>query len=180
MVGSRTDVRLTCALLGSATTAPAVSRILQILRAQPHWATTACLLTNLAEWLATNPSPIDYERRRQLPVEDLLPEPSWRRICRDTATAVGDSVTLSLHRCWLYERITGSPARCSPHAIDTRMFYGRLANLAGSLSAELAAAVEEYGLEFLSRHGLGHEPLQWQPPSETLRASPSHEQLAVN
>jgi hypothetical protein len=87
---------------------------------------------------------------------------------------------VSLHRCWLYERITGSPARCSPHAIDTRMFYGRLANLAGSLSAELAAALEEYGLEFLSRHGLGHEPLQWQPPSETRGASPSHEQLAIN
>lgn len=168
MVGLRIDVRVVCALLGSATRAPAVSRILQLLCAQSDWATTACVLTDLAEWLETNPSPIDYERRRRLPVEDLLPEPSWRRICRDTATAGGDSATLALHRCWLYERVTGSPARCSPYAIDTRRFYGKLADLEESLTPELSAGLEAYGLEFLSRHELGHEPLQWQPPSEIL------------
>lgn len=180
MVGSRIDVRLACALLGSATRAPAVSRILQILRAQPDWVTTARMLTNLAEWLEMNLSPIDYERRRRLPVEHLLPEPSWRHICRDTASARGDSTTHSLRRCWLYERITGSPARCSPYAIDTRKFYSELADLAGSMTPELAAALDASGLEFLSRHGLGHEPLQWQPPSETFGASAPHRQPSIS
>ena len=180
MVGSRIDMRLACALLGSAITPPAVSRILHILRAQPGWATTASMLTNLAEWLESNPSPIDYKRRRQLPVEDLLPEPLWRRVCHYTATTAIDSATLSLHRCWLYERITGSPARCSPHTIDTRKFYAGLADLSESLSPELIEALETYGNEFLSRHGLGHEPLHWQPPSKTLAASTPQKQPYIN
>ncbi|MGC7251493.1 hypothetical protein RBA00_20950, partial [Mycobacteroides abscessus subsp. massiliense] len=46
------------------------------------WPNIAEALTRLAEYLVAQPSPIDYQRRRELSYEALLPPPRWSEICK--------------------------------------------------------------------------------------------------
>lgn len=168
VTGSRIPVPTACALLGSVTNAPAVSRVLQMLYARADWSVLAETLIDLADQLDASPGPIDYHRRRAIPYAHLLPHSQWRTICRDTATPVGRAVKARLHRCWLYQRITGSPARRCPHAVQSRVFAAALADLPRTLSPELVRALDESARELLTVHGLEHEPLQWHPPNDLL------------
>ena len=74
LVSARRTLRDVIASLGSATTAPAVSRVLQALRAGHRWPAMLAALTGLAETLDRGACPIDYARRRALPFEEFLSE----------------------------------------------------------------------------------------------------------
>lgn len=155
-----------CACLGMTTTPKAASRALQALGARPDWAATTDMLTRVADVLAEHPAPIDYERRRHLPMSDLLPAPSWHDVCRRLGIKTGRATKLRLIRCWLYERITGSPGRTCPHASDTGAFRALLADLPRTLYPELVAALDAAARRFLDDQELGHEPLRWSPPQD--------------
>lgn len=155
-----------CACLGMATTPKAASRALQALGARPDWAATTDMLTRVADTLAEHPAPIDYERRRHLPTGDLLPESSWHDICRRLGLRPGRVVKHRLIRCWLYERITGSPGRMCLHAIDTGPFRALLADLPRTLYPELVSALDAAARQFLDDNGAGDEPLLWSPPHD--------------
>jgi hypothetical protein len=152
-----------CALLGESTKSQAVSRVLQKLYARPGWDSYAATLIGLNETLSATAGPIDYERRRALDYTGLLLDEQWHIICRDIATPIGRSTKARLHRCWLFERITGSPARSCPHAIDDPRFFAALADLPRTLSPELVAALDDVGRDFLVQHGVADEPLMWIP-----------------
>jgi hypothetical protein len=155
-----------CSCLGMATTPKATSRALQALGARPDWGATTDMLTRMADLLAEHPAPIDYDRRRHLPVGDLLPEPSWHDICRRLGIRPGRAAKHRLIRCWLYERITGSPGRMCPHATNTGPFRAILADLPRTLHPELVSALDATARRFLDDQGLGHEPLRWSPPQD--------------
>ncbi|MDP9115765.1 MAG: hypothetical protein M3O28_00550, partial [Actinomycetota bacterium] len=166
-----------CACLGMATTPKAASRALQALGARPDWAATTDMLTRVADTLAEHPAPIDYERRRRLPMGDLLPESSWHDICRRLGLRPGRVVKHRLIRCWLYERIAGSPGRMFLHAIDTGPFRAMLADLPRTLYPELVSALDAAARRFLDDQDLGHEPLRWSPPQDAAPAWTSRRPL---
>jgi hypothetical protein len=163
VVGSDLDLAQACAELGSVSSPPDVTRVLQVLRAHPDGRDSLAVVTDLADQLEERCCPIDYQRRRRLSFLDLLPESQWQQVCRATATPVGRSVKMVLHRCWLYERLTGSPAQEGPFAFDSPKFRSALAELPRTLTPDLVGALDGAGRMFLDSHGLGHEPLRWQP-----------------
>lgn len=166
-VGAPIDLNAACALLGSVT-GYAVSRVLAALWRQNDWATTACLLIDLADALGGGLSPIDYHQRRHLPLPDLLPERQWLQFCRTTHTPVNDPHRAQLCRWWLYERLTGSPARQHPQANESQKFWRTFATLPVTLTPLEVSALDECGRAVLDRHGMGDEPLRWQPPADAL------------
>lgn len=162
LVGSRTPVPAACALLGSATHERAVSRVLQRLRARVDWEQLMASLIALQGQLDAV-VPIDYARRRALDYSGLLSPESWRAICRDLAVPVGRLTRARLHRCWLYERLTGSPAIPLAPGRGDPPFRALLADLPRRLTPELVAALDDVGREFLTRQGMRDEPLIWYP-----------------
>lgn len=162
LVGSRTPVPAGCTLLGSITHERAVSRILQRVGAQADWDQSVLGLIALRDQLDAN-IPIDYARRRALDYSDLLPPESWRDICADLAIPVGRSTRARLHRYWLYERLTGSPAVALAPGRGDPAFRALLADLPRTLSPDLIAVLDDVGREFLVRHDVRDEPVTWGP-----------------
>lgn len=174
IVGSRVPIAQACARLGAVTDVRAVSRVLQALCGRPEWNSRAASLAGLAAQLLSEPGLINYRRRRELCSADLLPDARWREICRDTATPVGRAVKARLHRCWLHQRLTGSPGRASPHAVPGPAFAAALADLPRSLSPELMQALDAAGGEWLTTHGIIDEPLLWHPAvPDSLKNTPT-------
>ncbi|MET0996444.1 MAG: TniQ family protein [Mycobacterium sp.] len=162
LVGSRMPVPAACALFGSTTHERAVSRVLQRLYARADWEQCVASLLALRDSLEAA-APIDYARRRGLDYADLLPTEQWHDICHDLAVPAGRSTKARLHRCWLYERVTGSPAITRSPGRGDPPFRAALADLPRTLSPELFAALDDAGHEFLVRHDVRDEPLTWCP-----------------
>lgn len=101
-------------------------------------------------------------------MSNLLPESLWHRICRDLGIKPGHAVRLRLVRCWLCERITGSPGRLCEYAMDTREFRAKLADLPRTQYPELVSALDDAARRFLDDNGLEHEPLRWSPPEDAV------------
>lgn len=154
--------------LDNVTTGKQASRVLQALAARPDWPETAMMLGEMADLLTEHPAPIDYERRRHLSTDTLLPEALWHTICRDIGFTPGSGLRIRFIRCWLYERIIGSPARLCSDAVNTGAFRAFVADVPRVLYPEVVAALDDAAREFLDDHGLGDEPLRWSPPAHAL------------
>jgi hypothetical protein len=157
-----------CRFCGKVTTPPAVSRVLQALAARSNWQPTTVMAAALANHLIEHPAPIDYQRRRLLPTRDLLSDAQWRSICRDVDVSPGHGVRVRLVRCWLYERIIGSPGRLCEHAPRTGEFRAKLADLPRTMFPDLVAALDDVARRFLDDHGLAGEPVRWSPPDDAV------------
>lgn len=157
-----------CRSLDQVTTAKQASRVLQALAARPDWPATTVMLGEMADLLTAHPAPIDYTRRRHLPVDDLLPDSQWHSICREVGLKPGSGPRARVFRCWLYERITGSPSRLCTHAEDNSEFRSFLADVPRILYPALVAALDDAARQFLDNHGQGDEPLRWTPPQDAL------------
>jgi transposase-like protein len=166
LVGTRITLSQAAASLGSVTTAQSVSRVLQAMHRDDRWPDMLTALTRLAEHLDAGNCPIDYATRRDLPFASFLPEEQWRQICLDTATPVGRAIRIRLVRCWVFERAIGSPARHCTSAIDDPGFRSKLRALPLWLTPPLASSLDHSLRRFLESHGLGGEPLTWQPDDQ--------------
>lgn len=162
LVGSRTPLPTACSSLGSATHERAVSRVLQRLRARADWEDLMAGLIALQDQLQEG-VPVDCARRRALDYANLLPTDQWRTICVDLAMPAGRSMRARLHRSWLYERLTGSPASALTPGRGDPAFRALLADLPRTLTPALVAALDDVGREFLMRQGVHDEPLRWRP-----------------
>ena len=170
LVSARRTLPQVIASLGSATTAPAMSRVLQALHADHRWPAMLAALTGLAETLDSGTCPIDYARRRALPFEEFLPDPQWREVCWDTATPTGRALRVRLVRCWMFERVIGSPVRDCCHALDTAEFRSKVKTLPLTLTPATVARLDHAATEFLQHHNVYDEPLRWQPNSGLFSA----------
>ena len=170
LVSARRTLPQVIASLGSATTAPAMSRVLQALHADHRWPAMLAALTGLAETLDSGTCPIDYARRRALPFEEFLPDLQWREVCWDTATPTGRALRVRLVRCWMFERVIGSPVRDCCHALDTAEFRSKVKTLPLTLTPATVARLDHAAAEFLQQHNVYDEPLRWQPNSGLFSA----------
>ncbi|WP_253842852.1 hypothetical protein [Mycobacterium colombiense] len=168
VVGTPTTLGEACSLLGSITSAASVSRVLQALRNNDHlWCDVGTVLGAVADTLDAGACPIDYHRRRSIPFAKFLTDDNWRDICCDTATPVGRTIKLRLVRSWMYQQLTGSPARLSFDPVS-RGYRFKLANLVRSLTPELVTRLEMAAREFLIGQGCGDEPLRWYPSQQVI------------
>lgn len=153
------------ALVGGVISGSGATRVLHALFLRDDWTEIATMVTGLTDYLEDHPAPIDYERRRRLPTDGLLPEPVWRDISRRFGVSEGRGRRLLLMRCWLYERIVGSPGRTCPHAVDDKQFRSTLNDLPRRLFPELVEALDDVARQYLDAHGMDHEPVVWTPPN---------------
>jgi hypothetical protein len=165
LVGNRGTLADVADGLGS-TTHRSVSRVLQHLHANPRWPDMLRALTTLAVELDQGLCPIDYQRRRALPLEDFLPREEWHEVCRGTDLAPGRSMRIRLVRCWMFERISGTPARQCGSAWNHPEFRTKLSSLPKLLSPSVVSRLDESASAFLTEHGVCGEPLTWQPGDE--------------
>jgi hypothetical protein len=170
LVRARRTLPYVIASLGSATTAPAVSRVLQALRADHRWPAMLAALTGLADTLDSGTCPIDYARRRALPFEEFLSDLQWREVCWDTATPTGRALRVRLVRCWMFERVIGSPVRDCCHALGSAEFRSKVKTLPLTLTPAAVARLDHAATEFLHHHNVHDEPLRWQPNSGLFSA----------
>ncbi|WP_255506077.1 TniQ family protein [Mycolicibacterium sp. 018/SC-01/001] len=177
LVGSRTPAPTACALLGLATHERSVSRVLQRLRARTDWEQLMASLIGLRDQLEAG-VPVDYARRRALDYAGLLPIDQWRAICVEVAMPAGRSMRARLHRGWLYERLSGSPAVALAPGRGDSAFRASLADLPRTLTPALVAALDDAGREFLRSQGVRDEPLRWRPDLCDVLAGSAYYQRA--
>ncbi|MGW0163107.1 TniQ family protein [Mycobacterium sp. NPDC003323] len=163
LVGNEISLEQACARLGNPYPTRSVTRALQHLHTQPMWPHCLATLARLADTMERTPPPIDYARRRRLPYQELLPEGLWHDICWQQGILAGRGVKVRVYRCWLFERLTGSPAILCPDALDSAKFASTLAELPRQLTPTLGAALDHAARMFLDEQGLHHEPVSWQP-----------------
>ena len=143
------------------------SRILQLLAADPHWPQIFTGITRISDYLDSHNAPIDYQRRRELCYEDLLPDEAWSLLFRPTGTLAGTREA-AIARSVLFERISGLPASRAPFAVSSDAFRASVASFPALLTPELAAGLHDAAQDFLDRHGIRDEPVSWHPPVTLL------------
>lgn len=168
LVDSRLNLDEAARVIGNPIDGHAVSRVLQLLEKQDQWRSIRAALIRMADYLADNDVPIDYQRRRRADYTMLLPDKVWAQICRDTATPGPQPVRARIARCFLFERLSGQPATASPSALDDSAFRTKTADFSRHLTPELAQALNEHADEFLADQGIDGEPVTWQPPKGVL------------
>ncbi|GFG71486.1 TniQ family protein [Mycolicibacter senuensis] len=163
------DTKTTLGALARSISSPlddhAVSRVLQLLNNHPDWTDISKAIHALAEHLTETAVPIDYARRRGLSYDDLLPDNTWLRICRETGTTGRGSARAQVARYYLQERISGtsiSSASISP-ALRTK-----IADFPYYLTPDLADALDEEARAFLAGQGVRREPVHYQPTTDFL------------
>jgi hypothetical protein len=170
LVGTDMSVTEAISHLGSATRAPTVTARLDQISGQAHWPHVCAALMRLSAYLDRHPVPIDYARRRQLDYAGLMSETEWRRVCRDTHTQQGAVAKAHAARSYLFEMISGCPARQLRNNGSDRssaVVPSRASDFALSLTPQLAARLHTAGQNFLARHCID-EPLTWHPPLRLL------------
>ena len=90
-----------------------LTRITDGLRGLPHWSSITTALLRLHEHLQANPPPIDYQRRRTLNYDKLLPEAQWTHLVADEGFRSAPT-TATAARLWLTEQLSGAPVHENP------------------------------------------------------------------
>lgn len=170
LAGNPMDLDEVATMLGSATDGRTISRILQLLAADQHWDAIAAAVTRLAAYLDENEVPVDYQRRRRLDYNELLPRPEWLDLCRRTSLSPGQGRRVKVVRCILFARISGLPAEAAPEwgTTDQAYFRAETARFAAVRTPEFATALDGYARDFLARHRVRGEPVTWHPPVSLL------------
>lgn len=168
LVNSRLNLDEAAGVLASPIEGHAVSRVLQLLEKQHQWSSMRAALIRMADYLADNDIPIDYQRRRRADYVMLLPDKVWAQICRDTATPGPQPVRARIARCFLFERLSGQLANMSPSALDDSAFRTKTADFPRHLTPELTQALNEHAHDFLADQGIDGEPVAWHPPKGVL------------
>lgn len=168
LVNNRLNLEEAAGVLASPIEGHAVSRVLQLLEKQDQWSSIRAALIRMADYLADNDIPIDYQRRRRADYTMLLPHKVWAQICRDTATPGPRSVRAWIGCCFLFERLSGQPASTSPAALDDSAFRTKVADFPRHLTPELAQALNEHAHDFFVDQGIDGEPVAWHPPRGVL------------
>ena len=141
------------------------SYVAALLRKDPLWTNIAEALTRLADYLAVQPCPINYARRRQVTYRKLLPDNEWQPIF--DATDFGQlncARTGQLIRTWLFQRVSTLPAQMAPFTGGSAAPADRHSEPIELLGPPIVSQLDEIVLRFLKQHNIFDEAVAWSPP----------------
>ena len=136
-------------------------RIAALLKRHALWANVAVALTRLLDYLAEQPPPIDYARRRRLDYRKMLSDNEWAPIFGATDFGCLDRAhTGQQIRTWLFERVSTLPAALAPGTgkLDRKREAVEL------LAPPISGRLDQIALQFLKQRRVIDEPLTWSPP----------------
>lgn len=168
LVGTRLRLQQAADLVSPGMPGQDVSRVLQWIQSNATWEPVCAALTHCADLLADGNGSIDYRRRRQLDYSNLLPDEKWLDICRQVGTTFQTRRMALTARCFVFEQLSGLPARAAPFASDSWEFRNRVADFPKYLTPELDAVIRHDAEEFLATHHIVDEPAVWHPPTDVL------------
>lgn len=119
-------------------------------------------LLRLASYLDEHPAPIDYERRRRLSLDELLPLATWQAIVLGLPMSGNAPATA---RLYLAYRVTGS---LPEHTQRGGRGYFLIQNFIASTPAGVLDLLDERANAFLAENAVA-EPLCWEPPTILLK-----------
>jgi len=164
-VGTPISLGMAANLLGRVTDSLTISRVLQLLRGDPHWEQIHTALDRLATHLDTYDVPIDYQRRRELDYCELLADEQWLELCADALLLPGRGRRRQVAHTLLFHRISGQPLEAAPRYVhQNRAFAAEVAELATLCTPEFTHALDAVARAFLADQGITDEPIVWQPP----------------
>lgn len=164
IVGTRMPVDEACRLLGGHVTAIQHHAFLRDMRTNLWWPNFAEAIIGLTDYLLLNGSPINYQRRRDLSYEKLLPIDRWADICAHAGLAIAVERSWQLTRSWLFERVSGQPGYASPFPSGLRRADFYRARLVEGFTADVMAMLDGEATRFLHCHRIFDEPVWWSPP----------------
>jgi hypothetical protein len=131
------------------------------LRAHPDWDAIITALLRLHEYLQAHPPPIDYQRRRAMNYEDLLPEAQWMDLVAEQGLRTSPA-TATAARLWFIEQLSGAPIRIKRDVPPCRgVCTDRMRT---TLTPQLVDNLHAVAVEFLKAHDVVGEPPTWAPP----------------
>lgn len=156
--------------LGSPIAPLTVSMVTRRLLRQESWSDLALALTRLADHLDARPMAIDYNRRRTLDYDHLLPDHQWHKIL--TRTAAPDQL-MQLHliaRSGLVRRLSGTHHALPPprDPAPNAQLRSQQAQFRRLTPPETLAELEREAESFLAGQGITNEPVAWSPPTQLL------------
>ena len=165
MVGNDIKVEEAMELLVCRQSIQGVTRALRLIGESRHWPDIRLAINRVSDYLHRNGSPIDYQRRREMSLEGLLPQEDWNEICRLTGTR-NDGCAIA--RWYLAERISGKQVPLSSGRVGESKDYPSSLRFPLRLTPELRDALMGYADQFLATRGIDGEPPEWRPPAELL------------
>jgi AraC-like DNA-binding protein len=168
LVGTRLRLQQAADLVSPGMPGQDVSRVLQWMQTNASWDAVRAALTHCADQLADGDACIDYHRRRKLDYKNVLPDDEWASICRQAGVAAPTRRMALTARGFVFEQLSGQPARAAPFAVDSWEFRNRVADFPKHLTPELDAAIRHHAEEFLAAHHICGEPTVWHPPTGVL------------
>lgn len=127
---------------------------------QPGRDQAVVILQQLADYLDSNPAPIDYNRRRRMSLAGLLSEPDWHDLARAAGSEAGPA---NAARLYLAYRLTGSLPEAGSDG--RRSSYYTLQNFLATTPPSVLDGLDDHARGFLAARGV-REPLSWEPPIE--------------
>lgn len=132
-------------------------------------------ISELATLLRFSPAPINWARRLDLAWWTLLPDKHWRLLAESVGENPGHTAKLLRVRRYMYLRATGTGTRDLPHRWQIERSTHDAADYTEfltTMSAELAAAIDDYLAVWLKMRGDSQEP-------RGLSGTPSDEDAPV-
>jgi hypothetical protein len=127
------------------------------------WPQFAAALTQLDAYLAAQPPPIDYQRRRELNYRELLSSEQWQELCERAAVRIRTPWLADTAREWLSERLSAAPASARGETAEGKFIDYFLLTMTPELKTEL----DSHAADFLRQRDID-EPAVWSPPLAIL------------
>lgn len=133
-------------------------------------------ICELALALRAEPGPIDYERRRGIPTDQLLVMDHWQALAASVGDEPGKQRRLVHARRYAYLRMSGAAPRDLPAPLRFRSpgsDAGEYTEFVVTMSAELKIAIDQYLIAWLGR--FEHLSILGYPRPETTEIVVAHE-----
>lgn len=168
--GTQTTVPSAARRLNLSTTDTKFDYIVNGLHRHRLWPNILATIMRLADYLSENPSPIDYERRRQLDYRDLLPAQQWNAIYDNAYHGPGGRGRVGeIARSWLFERISMLPRVAAPFKMTARYPEVKRTEKIAMFTPAVIDALDNAGLQYLAHNNVVGEPLTWTPPRSLVK-----------